>query len=96
MSEIVVGGFYYDCAYHPVLCTESDEEGVAGISLVDGSMPRSCSLKHCAPKPLTLKQALWIKKNGPYVGDKRHLETLQKTGACGAGLFKKWWEEGRK
>lgn len=39
----VVGGLYEDCAYHPCLCIKVDEAGrdVTGISLIDGSLPRS-------------------------------------------------------
>lgn len=47
MSTIDVGQIYQDCSYHPVLCTEVDGDDVAGISLVDGSTPRSCSISHC-------------------------------------------------
>ena len=63
MPEIQVEDIYEDCAYHPVLCTyASDEEDeLRGISLIDGSGPRSCSLRNCAPEMLTLDQAVWIK-----------------------------------
>ena len=44
---IKLGDIYEDCAYHPVLCLESDDDDIAGISLLDGSEPRSCSIKHC-------------------------------------------------
>jgi hypothetical protein len=52
---IKVGDVYEDCAYHPVLCTESDykDDNLSGISLFDGSTPRSCSPTHCAPRLLT-------------------------------------------
>jgi hypothetical protein len=46
-NEIVPGDIYEDCAYHPVLCTWREGDEVAGISLIDGSHPRSCSLAHC-------------------------------------------------
>ena len=63
---IKVGDIYEDCAYHPVKCTHSDGDDVEGISLLDGSEPRSCSIKHCGVKKLTQKQAddlleLWKK-----------------------------------
>ena len=67
-SEIRVGSIYEDCAFHPVLCTILDEveRDVEGISLIDGSAPRSCSLDHCGPVPLTIEEAIRIRA---------HLET---------------------
>ena len=42
-----VGLVYEDCFFHPVLCTYLDVDGdeMAGISLIDGSGPRGCSLR---------------------------------------------------
>ena len=62
--EIKLGSIYEDCAYHPVLCTyRSDEEDeLQGISLLDGQT-RSCSIRHCGPEPLSLAQALHIKRD---------------------------------
>lgn len=53
-----IGDVYEDCAYHPVWCTDVDyEDGdIAGVSLFDGSRPRSCSIRHCAPRKLTPKE----------------------------------------
>jgi hypothetical protein len=63
--EFVVGGFYEDCAYHPCLCIGIDEEerGLTGISLIDGSIPRSCSIDHCGPEPITIEDAVLIRLN---------------------------------
>lgn len=47
MTTIEVGQIYRDCSYHPVLCTEVYDDDVAGVSLIDGSSPRSCSIRHC-------------------------------------------------
>lgn len=59
------GGIYEDCAYHPVLCTKVDEEerDLEGISLIDGSLPRSCSIDHCGPELLSVRGALLICMN---------------------------------
>jgi hypothetical protein len=64
-DRIGVGDIYEDCAYHPVLCTLADYEGdeLAGISLIDGSSPRSCSPTHCGPVRLTVDEAVAIKKD---------------------------------
>ena len=61
------GDLYEDCAYHPVLCLGADYENddLWGISLVDGSYPRSCSFIHCGVRKLTPKQAWLIKTRGP-------------------------------
>jgi hypothetical protein len=58
---------YEDCSYHPVLCLGVNyrEDEIWGVSLVDGSIPRSCSLLHCGVKRLTPKQAWQLKRNGP-------------------------------
>lgn len=62
--KIRVGGYFVDCMGHPCICTEknfykSDMFGsdVSGNSLVDDRQGSSCSLLHCAPEPLTKKEA---------------------------------------
>jgi hypothetical protein len=61
------GDIYEDCAFHPVLCLgvnyKTDE--LWGISLIDGSYPRGCSLVHCGVRKLTPKEAWLIKTRGP-------------------------------
>lgn len=46
-ARIKPGDIYEDCAYHPVLCLHNDGDAVRGVSLIDGTWPRSCSLDHC-------------------------------------------------
>ncbi len=60
-----IGLIYEDCAFHPVLCTyvSYEEDELQGISLIDASTPRSCSLQHCGPVPLTVTDAAWIKEH---------------------------------
>lgn len=60
MPEPKVGDIYWDCAYHAVLCTELDEDDVAGVSLFDGSEPRSCSIYHCGVTWLNEEQVNWL------------------------------------
>lgn len=64
-DRIAVGDIYEDCAYHPVLCTLADYDGdeLAGISLIDGSSPRSCSPTFCGPARLTVEEAVAIKQD---------------------------------
>lgn len=64
---INVGDVFEDCSFHPVLCLGVDDrEGdLWGISLIDGSYPRSCSFIHCGVRKLTLEEAWSIKMNGP-------------------------------
>ncbi len=59
---ISVGGIYEDCSFHPCLCTLIEGDEIAGISLIDGSTPRSCSRAHCGPTALTLSEAVSIKR----------------------------------
>jgi hypothetical protein len=60
--DLAVGDIYEDCACHPVLCTAVDYENddISGISLVDGSYPRSCSLRHCGVRKLTVLNSVEI------------------------------------
>lgn len=68
-KDIRIGDFYEDCAYHLCLCIavgpEGDEDGVEGISLVDGSFPRSCSARHCGLRLITAEEAILWKFSGP-------------------------------
>lgn len=59
-----IGDIYEDCSYHPVRCTEINYEGddISGVSLLDGSGPRSCSLTHCGIRKLTRQEAAKIVK----------------------------------
>lgn len=65
--KIEVGDIFEDCAYHPVLCLGVDyqDDDIWGISLIDGSYPRSCSLLHCGVRKLSLDEAWEIKMHGP-------------------------------
>ena len=63
--KISPGQVYEDCAYHPVLCLGVDEGFVWGISLIDGSQPRSCDLRMCGIRLLSLAEAWEIKQHGP-------------------------------
>ncbi len=60
-ETITVGQIYEDCIYHPCRCTHSEGGDIEGISLIDGSAPRSCSLFHCGPIALTVPEAVSIK-----------------------------------
>ena len=59
------GEIYEDCSYHPCLCLGTGNGEVWGISLIDGSYPRSCDLRMCGVRILTLEEAWEIKRNGP-------------------------------
>jgi hypothetical protein len=65
-GEIVPGDLFEDCRYHPCLCFEVDEDGIAvfGISLVDGSTWQCCIL-NCGVRKLTLGEAWQWKSQGP-------------------------------
>lgn len=66
-ETLAPGDIYEDCAFHPVLCVKVDEEEdeISGISLIDGSWPRSCSLGHCGVRKLTVEEAWRWKLQGP-------------------------------
>ena len=62
-----VGDIYEDCFFHPVLCLGVDyqEDQIWGVSLIDGSQPRTCSLLQCGVRKLALEEAWRIKMRGP-------------------------------
>ncbi|MFI1400377.1 hypothetical protein [Streptomyces sp. NPDC020681] len=65
-AGIRVGDVYEDCSFHPVLCTEIDDDGgvvLSGISLIDGSFPRSCDGQHCAPIRIPVEGVMAIKRD---------------------------------
>ncbi len=64
-GDIQPGDFYEDCAYHPCLCMRVLDKEVAGISLVDGSVDRCCSIGHCGVRRLTAEEAVEWKLFGP-------------------------------
>jgi hypothetical protein len=65
--EFKPGDIYEDSFYHPVLCTHVDYENddISGISLIDGTQPRNCSLIHSGIRLLTLEESINIKTEGP-------------------------------
>jgi hypothetical protein len=93
--KIKEGDFYMDCSYHPCLCTEVDGDDIFGISLVDGSFPRSCSVKHCAPRKLSFNQARVLRLLGPvgkqFAHERDHGESAAVIKACGLP----WWKKTR-
>ncbi|MFC4611950.1 MULTISPECIES: hypothetical protein [Streptomyces] len=63
-AGIRVGDIYEDCSFHPVLCTEIDDDGgvvLSGISLIDGSFPRSCDGHYCWPIRIPVEEVMTIK-----------------------------------
>lgn len=66
-SDLSPGDTYEDCFYHPCLCVrvDADSDEIEGISLVDGSYPRSCSIAHCGTRRLTIEEAWKWKLSGP-------------------------------
>jgi hypothetical protein len=57
-GEIGPGDIYEDCAFHPVLCTHVDGDHLSGISLIDASGPRGCSLNHCGVIKLSIADVI--------------------------------------
>jgi hypothetical protein len=61
------GDIYEDWAFHPCLCTEVSyrDDMICGISLIDGSAPRTSSLIYGGIRKLTPTQAQLWKQKGP-------------------------------
>jgi hypothetical protein len=64
-EKIEIGDIYEDSAMHPCLTVGVDYEDdeIWGISLIDGSQPRSCSLTFSGVRKLTVDEAWNIKIN---------------------------------
>jgi hypothetical protein len=85
--KIRKGDFYIDCGNHPCLCTESDGDDLTGISLVDGSIPRCCSVRACRPRKITALGAIRIRLHGPTGRRRLHAEHPEIIKMCG----QPWW-----
>jgi hypothetical protein len=68
-DDLHPGDYYEDCAYHPRLCVhvlvDEGQLEIHGISLVDGSYPRGCSVPGCGVRRLTFDEAMRWKFHGP-------------------------------
>lgn len=60
--KIKIGDIYEDCGCHPCLCVKVDGDDIDGISLVDASYPRCCSIHHCAPKKISINKAMQMRE----------------------------------
>jgi hypothetical protein len=70
MNTFQPGDYYEDCSFHPCLCVEVDGKGgISGISLIDGSSPRSCGIVRCGVRKLTLDEVMLWKQKGPQNAD---------------------------
>jgi hypothetical protein len=51
---------------HPVLCTSIDDgDEIGGISLIDASAPRACSLSGCAVVKLSIEDVVAARADWP-------------------------------
>ncbi|MEV6139691.1 hypothetical protein AB0L63_27325 [Nocardia sp. NPDC051990] len=65
-GEIRPGDIYEDCHFHPVLCTYiNDGDEIGGISLIDATSPRACSLSHCAVIKLSIDDVIAARADWP-------------------------------
>ncbi len=68
------GDIYEDCAFHPVLCTHIDGDEIQGISLIDASSPRACSLSHCGVIKLSITDVIAARADWPTYLARRNAE----------------------
>lgn len=64
-KDFAPGDIYEDVLYHPCLAmgvSEEDDE-IWGVSLIDGSYPRCCSLTYSGIRKLSTEEAWYIKQN---------------------------------
>jgi hypothetical protein len=65
MEDIKPGDFYEDVFFHPCVCISVESMEVSGISLVDGTFPRSASIGVSGIRKLTLSEAWHWRLFGP-------------------------------
>jgi len=68
------GDIYEDCSFHPVLCTSVDGDEIGGISLIDATAPRACSLSGCGVIRLSIADVISARANWPAYITKRKAE----------------------
>ena len=83
--DIKINDYYIDCGYHPLICTELDEDNdeIVGVSIVDG-LERQCSIYHCSPQKTTKEKAEELKR------------VWEEQGEYGVLLYRGWSEEAAK
>jgi hypothetical protein len=64
-GEIRPGDIYEDCSFHPVLCTFNDGDQIHGISLIDATAPRACSIGFCAVIKLSIGDVIAARTDWP-------------------------------
>ena len=66
-ADLKPGDFYEDAFYHPCLCltVDYDEDHITGISLIDGSWPRSAGIRHGFVRRLSFDEVAHYKFFGP-------------------------------
>jgi hypothetical protein len=64
-ADIHPGEIYEDTFYHPCLCVKVDGTRVIGISLVDGSFPRTTDFRVTEVRKLTPEEAWQWRLHGP-------------------------------
>jgi hypothetical protein len=75
-EDILPGDIYEDVFFHPCLCVGVGDGAAWGISLIDGSQPRTVDLGVSGVRKLTVQQAWEWKLRGPDAIAKEWTETL--------------------
>jgi hypothetical protein len=73
-EEFKPGDIYEDCAFHPVLCTVIDGDDIQGISLIDATAPRACTIGHCGVIKLSIADVIAARADWPAYRARREAE----------------------
>lgn len=80
-GPITPGDIYEDCSFHPVLCTVNDGDQIQGISLIDATMPRACSIGFCGVIKLSIDDVIAARTDWPAYLARRKAEFQEEPGS---------------
>lgn len=80
-GRISPGDIYEDCSFHPVLRTFNDGDQIEGISLIDASMPRACSVALCGVIKLSIDDVVAARTDWPAYLDRGKAEFERGSGS---------------
>lgn len=83
-KDILPGEIYEDTFFHPCVCIEVNGYEIWGVSLIDGSYPRTTDIPNSLPRKLSVQEAWKWKIEGPLDLEELGVTLEEK---------QKWWKK---